>query len=378
METSHSAAQTITGISDRANAKDACSAVIVSSREKALSLVSAAKHLLQTRGETSGPAFFLASIESTSWSPRIVVVMHESAIRGVLYAKERKVGFWPTGLIYVDATLDSMVVSSAGDATEVFKIAITHLLRNPRIQGLRLLIPSDPRFAVPLQEIQSCSNMDEHHTEIQHHCVLDLTESYDTFLERLGTKTRRNFRSYRRRFEADGGEYVPEMKFSDFRDASFRLLQRGVVGAEQKGLNRALGMFESVDCRMLAGLRDANGEWLAIVGGWYEADRAVIFCQMNNDTEYPERSLCTVLRGYLFESLIVQSRINKVLFWAGVGGPLLRHCEYLPTTAVYLDRPTVVWRGFRKAFGSLVQFLPERLGSLAHWVEPTTVPRKAR
>ncbi len=378
MKTSGSATQTIPGTSDRANVEDACSAVIVSSREKVLSLASAAKHLLQTRGATSGPAFFLASIESTSWIPRIIVVRHGSAIRGILYAKERKFGFWPTGLIYADATLDSMVVSSAGDATEVFKIAIERLLRDPRIQGLRLVIPSDPRFAVPLQEVQSSNDLDEHHYEIRHHCVLDLPESYETFIERLGAKTRRNFRYYRRRFEAVGGEYVPEMRLSDFRKASFNLLQRGRVGAERKALNRALRMFEAVDCQILAGLRDANGEWLAIVGGWYEADRAIVFCQMNNDTEYPHRSLSTVLRGYLFESLIVNSRIRKVLFWAGIGGPLLYHCEYLPTKAVYLDRPTFVWRGFRKAFGASVQFLPERFGSLAHWVQPTTLPRKAR
>jgi hypothetical protein len=370
MNTSSVAGQTITGTFDKANANDAGSAVIVSSRKEALRLAAAAKHLLQTRGATAGPAFFLASIESTSWSPRIVVVRHGRTIRGILYAKERKVGFWPTGLIYVDATLDSMVVSAAADTAEVFKIAIARLLRDPRIQGLRLLIPGDHRFDVPLQEVQSCNDMDVHYSEVQHHCVLDLTESYETFLERLGAKTRRNFRYYRRRFEAAGSEYVSEMRLIDFRSAAFSLLEKGVVGAQRKGLNRALSMIEAADRRMLAGLRDANGNWLAIVGGWYETDRAVVFCQMNNDTEYPQSSLCTVLRGYLFESLIAKSRTTKVLFWAGVGGPLLRHCEHLPTTAVYLDRPTFVWRWFRNVFGASVKFLPERLGSLAHWVSP--------
>ena len=351
---------------------------VVYSRKKALSLASAARHLLQTRGAAAGPAFFLASIELTSWSPRIVVVRRGSAIRGILYAKERKVGFWPTGLIYVDASLDSAVVAAAEDRTEVFKIGIARLLRDQRIQGLRLLIPSDRRFDVLVQEVQSGSDMDVHRSEIQHHCVLDLTESYETFLERLGTKTRRNFRYYRRRFEAAGSEYVPDMSLIDFRNAAARLLQKGVVGAKQKGLNRGLSMLEAADRRMLAGLRDANGDWLAIVGGWYEADRAVIFCQMNNDAEYPQSSLCTVLRGYLFESLIVKLGIKNVLFWAGVGGPLLRHCEYLPTTVVYLDRPTFLWRCFRNAFGALVKFLPESLGNHAHWVSPTRVPPKAQ
>jgi hypothetical protein len=296
----------------------------------------------------------------------------------MLYAKERKVWFWPTGLIYVDASLDSVLVSAAEDETEVFKMAITRLLRNPRIQGLRLLIPSADRFDAALREVQSCNDMEVHRFEVQHHCVLDLTESYETFLGRLGAKTRRNFRYYRRRFEAAGGEYVPNMSLVDFRNAAFSLLEKDVVGANRKGLNRALSMFEAAERLMLAGLRDANGDWLAIVGGWYETDHAVVFCQMNNDAEHPQSSLCTVLRGYLFESLIVKSGINKILFWAGVGGPLLRHCEYLPTAAVYLDRPTLVWRWFRNAFEASVKFLPERLGIHAHWVSPTRLPPKAQ
>jgi hypothetical protein len=42
--------------------------------------------------------------------PWLVVVRYGRAIRGILYAKERKVGFWPTGLVWPgDAAPSKMI-----------------------------------------------------------------------------------------------------------------------------------------------------------------------------------------------------------------------------------------------------------------------------
>jgi hypothetical protein len=345
------------------------SAEILSSPEQALGLAAEANALLECRAAEARPAFFLASIESKSWIPRIVVVKCGATIQGIVYAKERKILGLPTGLVYVDASLDSMVVAAGGNMARVLKVAISRLLQNRRIQGLRLLIPSNERFEIPLRQLQLSNRMDVHRCEAKNHCVLDLSDNYETFLNRLGTTTRRNFRYYRRRSEAAGNEYVFEMKFDEFQTAAFYLLEKGVTGAKADGLKRALRMLQTAECPMMAGLRDSNGNWLAIVGGWYEAGRAVIFCQMNNEKEHPQSSLCTVLRGYLFETLIGKSR-TKVLFWAGVGGQLMRHCEFLPTTAVYFDRPNLIWRTFRMGFAAVLKFLPDSFRHLARWVSP--------
>ena len=48
---------------------------------------------------------------------------------------------------------------------------------------------------------------------------------------------------------------------------------------------------------MLTGLRGPDGEWLSILGGWYEGDQAVVFLQMNNDQGYPQDSLCARSRA---------------------------------------------------------------------------------
>lgn len=350
------------------------SAAVVSSRSGIHQLASKATHLLQSRDIISGPAFFLASIESRSWIPRVVEVNRGGLVQGLVYAKERRVAGLPTGLIYADATLDRMVVSEREEATQVLSAAITHVLRNARIQGLRILVPSDHHFLPCLQGLQSQLGMDVLLTDVKKHCVLNLHDDYATFLNQLGSNTRRNFRYYRRRFESAGNEYVPAMPFEEFRAASACLLGKGVVGAQAEKLNRALDMLQIADRPVLVGLRDAKGTPLAVLGGWYEADRAVIFCQMNDDVGHPQASLCTVLRGYLFEQLISQS-VHKVLFWDGIGGPLQRHSEFLPTTAVCFDRRTLIWRSFRKALGTAAKYLPHKVGREAQWISPALIPK---
>ena len=349
-------------------------AVVVSSKPGIHELAAKAKHLLNSRDVISSPAFFLASIESRSWIPRIVEVNRGGRVEGLVYAKERRVAGIPTGLIYADATLERMVLSEKADDTQILTAAVTHILGNARIQGLRILVPSDHRFLPCLQGLQSELGMDLLTTDIKKHCVLNLHNTYEAFLNQLGSNTRRNFRYYRRRFESAGGEYLPQMKFEEFRAASAALLGKGVVGAQAEKLNRALDMLQITDRPMLVGLRDAKGTPLAVLGGWHEAGRAVIFCQMNDDVGHPQSSLCTVLRGYLFEQLVSQS-VHKVLFWDGIGGPLQRHSEFLPTTAVCFDRRTLVWRSVRNALGTAAKYLPRKVGKEAQWVSPSRIPK---
>jgi hypothetical protein len=348
-------------------------AEVLSSRHDVLGLAASASHLLQHYSASATPAFFLASIDARAWIPRVVVVRKGNSIRGFLYAKERKFAGLPSGLVYADLTLGSVIVSAERDIHEILRIAIERLTQSRRVQGLRILGPKHYRSDVSLTEIQTVTGMDVGYTDIEYHCLLTLPSNYETFLTHLGFSTRQNFRRYRRRLEAAGGHYVAKMKREDFEAAALSLFRKNVVGAKSNGLERALRMFRTLDRPILAGLRDSQGNWLAIVGGWYEAHRAVILCQMNNDVDFPQSSLCTVLRGYLFESLIAES-VDKVVFWAGLGGPLLRHCEYLPASGMYFDRPTLTWRFVRKALSALMEFLPRQFAPFVHWVSPMTGP----
>ena len=88
---------------------------------------------------------------------------------------------------------------------------------------------------------------------------------------------------------------------------------------------------------MLVGLRARGGEWLAVLGGWYDRDQATVRFQMNRDQEHRADSLSVVLRLYLIESLIRRG-FQSVVFVHGVGDPLKRYCRNIPTVVLYLDK----------------------------------------
>jgi len=353
---------------------DAYSTEIVRSAEQFLRLSQEAGHLLTGRSSSCDPRFFFASVQRNIWEPLAVVVFCGESMVGVVYAKERKVAGFRLGLVYADATLDAMVVAEPADREWVFEAALQRLIERRGSRGLRLLIPAAGFELEVIHRLLEARQLDVHYAAVEHHCVLELGPGYDAFLEKLSKRTRRNFRYYRRRFEALGHTYVAAVPPAEFERVAFLLLEKDVVGADRDGIRRALGMLAAVKDPIYAGLRHQNGDWLSILGGWQEGDCGVVFLQMNNDRDYPQSALCITLRGYLIEAMIA-ARIPKMLFWDGVGPPLRRYCEVLPATGVHLDIPTPGWRFLRRLIGWTTHFLPGRLGVIASWVAPP-VPRR--
>src|ERR1022692_2222910 len=197
----------------------------------------------------------------------------------------------------------------------------------------------------------------------------------NTAIIRLGQpQTRRNCRYYRRRFESVG-EYVPDVSFPEFQSVAMRMLKQSVVGARRSGVDRALRMLSAAGRPILVGLRRHDGEFLSIIGGWYEFDRAVVIVQMNNERDHPQSSLSLVARGYLIEALIAQG-VRRLLFWGGAGAPLDRYCYFLPATGIYLDTLGLVWRTCRGVTARASAFLPRRLAAFASWIEPDAMKAK--
>lgn len=334
------------------------------------------RHLLATRSSTCDPGFFLASVQNNIWSPLAVVVSRNNLTVGIVYAKERKVAGFGSGLIYADATLEGMVVAAAVDREAVFEVALRCLIEKRGSRGFRLVIPSAGSERDAIQKILNSQPLDVHYASVDNHSVLELEPSYDAFLERLGKRTRRNFRYYRRRLEASGHTYVEAVPPAEFERAALKLIEKDVVGADHDGLHRALRMLARVKDPIYAGIRHQNGEWLSILGGWREPGYGVVFFQMNNDRDYPQSALCVTLRAYLIEGMIA-ARVPELLFWGGVGPPLRRYCRILPSTGVHLDLPTFGWRISRRLIGWLAHLLPARMGSFAGWVAPGIPSRSA-
>jgi len=312
--------------------------------------------------------FYLASIEMDAWIPRVIAVARAGSTLGVAYAKERKIAGIATGLIYADATLGAMVVGEPGHRERVFEYAVRQLVNRRGFRGLRILVPPAGYEERALERVVASHRLDVRRIRVENHSVLDLASSYESFLAGLGPRTRRNFRYYRRRFETSG-EYVAEVSFAEFKSLAMRMLKQSVVGALPSRVDRALRMLSAAGRPILVGLRRHDGEFLSIVGGWYEFDRAVVILQMNNERDHPQSSLSLVARGYLIEGLIAQG-VRRLLFWAGAGAPLDRYCHFLPTVRIHLDKPGLVWRMLRGAAAWAGVFFPRPLADIASWIEP--------
>jgi hypothetical protein len=343
-------------------------ATTISSREDAERLAESFHLLRGPRDDMVDPMFFLASIDRLAWIPVIIVVTIGDLPVGLFYFKERKFAGVPTGIIYADGIREGLVFQDGVETEALFKSAISHLFGHRGARALRLLIRAGGHEETAMEHFLSSTSLDFRRKQVDYHAVLDLAADYKGFLDKLGYKTRRNFRYYRRRFEADGHLFVQEMSPAEFADAAHRLSGKS-TGSDQGGIERGLRMLSTVNRPLTVGLKHKNGEWLSIIGGWYEADCAIVFFQMNNDHEYGQNSLSIVLRGYLIEQSIGRA-VSRMLFWAGIGAPLDRYSHSLRLTGIYLDTPTLTWRAARRLIGLATPFLPSRMKIFAEWLVP--------
>jgi hypothetical protein len=351
------------------NGAEPYSATLFSSVTAIRSLADKAKQLLLDRHSTLHPEFFLASVSEQHWKARAVEVTYRNHLVGIVYAKERLFLGRPTGIVYCDIALGLNIVGESVHREPVLNAAVRSLLTSGRARALRVVVPRDGFNLEAVSEIASHVDMAMVSFPVANHSHLALRSSYDDFLNGLGARTRRNFRYYRRRFEANGGRYDGRMPFECFTSAAWHLRGRSAIRAEANAIKRALRMLSAIRDPILVGVQSSSGEWLSIAGGWCERGRATLLLQMNNDQEYHRDSVSQVLRSFLIEDLIAMG-IRELVFWAGSSAPLSRYAEHLPATALYLDSRKPVWRMIRMLVSSIAPHLPKRWREFGHWIRP--------
>jgi hypothetical protein len=220
----------------------------------------------------------------------------------------------------------------------------------PRVRGLRFVIPPGGFEARAVASIQSLVPLDIGYFSTSVHARLPLPGTYEEFLQSLGYKTRRNFRYYRRKFEAAGHTYVENVSLLDVRHAAVELQKKSRLHKKRLEIDWDLKVIEATDRPWAVGLRHRNGEWLSFAAGWHSAGRATMLFQLNNDREYGEASLSVVLRAHLIEALI-ENGTPELMFWSGCAPPLARYVTNIPAIRVHLDTPTPGWRLMRAAIG---------------------------
>jgi hypothetical protein len=230
-----------------------------------------------------------------------------------------------------------------------------------RVVELRLLAPPDGFEARVAANTSSALDFEIGCGTVEAHTRLPLAPDYEQFVERLGYKTRRNFRYYRRRFEDEGHTYHPQVSLSEMRAAVAALRSKCRIPSARSEIRRAVDVASAVDHPWIVGLTHRNGEWLSVAAGWHDANRATMFFQLNNDREHAEASLSVVLRARLIETLIAGGT-RELLFWSGSAPPLSRYTTPIPAVAYHLDSSTPVWR--------LARFVIRMAGRhLATWMD---------
>jgi hypothetical protein len=352
------------------------SGAVLSSDAEILQLEDAATRLMRQDDTMLDPEFFLASI-SKGWTPRVVTVRRSGEVVGILYAKERVIAGIPTGIVYADGSLGGILLENSFHEENLFRVAIETLLVSPGIRGVRLrLLRSSGEFDAVREAIGSRS-VDARYFPIayrdspvwKYHAHLQLPDTYNRFLEGLGSTTRHNFRYYRRRFEASGHKFVDCLSMDELRSAALDLYPKSKFTArcQLSDIEKAMSMVSAAGRPLAIGLRNRSGEWVSVIGGWYRPHGAVLCFQCNNERDFGPDSLSTVLRAYLIELLIRQG-LQELVIWADTGPPLSRYVTYAPTIGVCLDVPTYLWRVARLFISTVGPRLPGRLAAAAQWI----------
>ena len=344
---------------ERSLSSERWTATIVSSRSEIADLEPFVRSLSPEPGMLA-PQFFLASLCENRWKPHVVVVSRNRRVSGLFYCKEVILGGVGTGIVYFDDALGAMVAASEEEAASVIHAAVELLLK--RMVGLRFLVPAG-RLA-PFWSVQSAADLDFRRADPHDH--LQLPRTYTEFLARLGPRTRRNFRYYRRRSELSGNEFVSDLAFADFCSAARRLFPKAAYALNRDNFERCLAMIETMPSQVLVGLRRKGGEWISLAGGWHLGDRTILVAQLN-DRACGRDSISSVLRSSLIESLIDRGT-RELIFWAKSSSPLGGYCTSPEIFAVYIDSRSLPWRLFRHACVMVGKFAPRNAGKWLDWV----------
>ena len=319
------------------------------------------------------PRLFLRSL-SKRWDARILVVRCGSEIAGGVFTKERKIAGVPIGIVYANGSLGDLVLAEVENREAVFRTALEKLLGSRRMRAVRLVVPPDGYEVTIARDVAQSMGWDCSLAPVEwNHGSLPLPETYEAFLNSLGPRTRRNFRYYRRKFEDDKHQFIPQLSTAEMGAALKALRAQCSISSSPTAANQKLKWAVGEDRPFACGLKNEHGEWLSLAVGFHDPKGATLLLQQNNDLDFERSSLSIVLRGYLIESLI-QGGVRELTFWGGPSGALSRYVKFTPGTIVCLDSPGRGWKTVRSFVRFLAPTLPRRMRENVDWIAPRPGP----
>lgn len=306
------------------------------------------------------PEYFLARLEPNE-KPRVVACYEYGELVGVLYTSELYVIGIRTGFIFGGDQMGRGLVLAVPEREQaVFTAACAFLLESGH-HAMRLnwtpqlpLLDGDLRLSRRSARLQAKLDV---HPEGD---WLRLESTYDNFLARLGSHTRRNLRYYRRKVEGIGFTYSGALAPSEISGALESLNQVADYPISEARLNRDRRYFEAFGTPVIAGLRDSRGNFISLVTGFTSGKHLHILTQLNGESEELRKlSLSLVLRGYVIEEFI-QRGFTAVHFIQGSSPMLGRFCEPVDLQVIAIDDRSALMTLFKKACSTLADVFQRR------------------
>lgn len=328
-----------------------------------------ARDLLAQHPNNLQPSSFLATIAPKIWAALALVIRDRKKIIGIVYLRERLLMGMRTGILVADASLGQFLVAETEHRESVFLHAIHAITKLSGVLSLRLRMSEVCMERSALSRCFFGSHLLDFAELKGSHQILRLPRTYQEFLGNLRPKTRATFRRYRR-LGLEERTFIEELNPSEFEQAVAELLKKKVTGTKWGYANINMRRIAAAEKPFRAGLKNRSGEWMSVIGGWYESSRQIVFLQFNDDKKYHRSSPSLVMRSHLIESSIANG-ITEIIFFGGARGHLTDYCERIGTVVAYLDSPNSLWSGLRNTVSFLWGGLPENWRDYAYGRAPS-------
>jgi hypothetical protein len=294
------------------------------------------RSVLTTLSERCGQAgamdyleYFLTATENLKKTPYLVLIalrsdlgvfeLRAEDLQGAVLVYEYNVMGFPSRLFTTcDFNGRRAVIAPADLRTQVSAKVCRYLMEKGAQVVLLSLEPGSPKSCQTCFEAAMAGKRKRWWTTQTREAggILALQKTMCETLAGMGRHTRRNFRYYRRKAEAElGCSFVNDVKSAltmvqlmELNDASTHPVAQSVLERRYKTMRSMEGFFS-------VGLRQADGQWISLLGGRRHHGVTEIDWQMNRGG-LAKYSVGTVIRSYLIEYEIAIGT-HKLFFEGG-------------------------------------------------------------
>ena len=260
--------------------------------------------------------------------PVVLLVRSSELLEGAVYLYEKTLCALPTGYMrgFDHLSGDSCVIADQDARALILECAIRGLFAEKNVVAAWATVCLGPATAIKgRQEDENSVSLE--FNSICRNYRLKLGDTFAATLTRIGPRTRRNLRYYRKRAESDiKAAFEPQLTIAQS-DAALHDLSKRSFQPFASSLSewcKMDGMLRTQPGYFAVGLR-ANGEWVSYLAGIRMGRLTYVILQINHNG-FARYSLSTVLRSHFLEAecRLGQQEIN---FVNGVCASFQHCCE---------------------------------------------------